>query len=82
MVFEYFFIDHLFSVIAAAIQGDVDCVDYLSHLVTPLPLMYECLEGLAHRIVHLIVVKDVPPPSSPYLISPVRPASTAVLGPA
>jgi len=30
-VFKFFFIDKLFGVVAAAIQGDVDCEDHISH---------------------------------------------------
>jgi len=29
-----FFIGNHFGVVAAAIQGDVDCEDYISHLIT------------------------------------------------
>jgi len=30
-IFVYFFIGDHFGVVAAAIYGDVDCVDYISH---------------------------------------------------
>jgi hypothetical protein len=36
IVFEEFFIGSLFGVVAAAIQGNVDCVDYISNLIVPL----------------------------------------------
>jgi hypothetical protein len=32
-IFKLFFIHKLFGVVTAAIQGNVDCVDYISHLV-------------------------------------------------
>lgn len=31
VMFEYFFIRIEFGMVAAAIYGDVDCVDYISH---------------------------------------------------
>src|SRR6202051_4484733 len=49
MVFEYFFIDNLFAVLAAAIQGNVDCVDYISHsiVLSYVPaLVYQNLSAL------------------------------------
>jgi len=32
-IFMCFFIGNLFGVVAAAIQGNVDCEDYISHLI-------------------------------------------------
>jgi len=33
VVFHYPFIRNVFGVVAAAIQGNVDCEDYISHLI-------------------------------------------------
>jgi hypothetical protein len=34
-IFKCFFIDKLFGVVAAAIKGNVDGEDYISHLIVP-----------------------------------------------
>jgi hypothetical protein len=43
----YFFIGNHFGVVAAAIQGDIDCEDYISHLIVLPPFcvtsVYESL---------------------------------------
>jgi len=36
-VFMCFFISKLFGMVAAAIQGKVDCEDYISHLIVLTP---------------------------------------------
>jgi len=36
----------LFGVVAAAIQGNVDCEDYISHLSVLSSSMFQCYESL------------------------------------
>jgi hypothetical protein len=38
-IFKCFFIDKLFGVVAAAIKGNVDGEDYISHLIVPALLL-------------------------------------------
>src|SRR4029077_12949703 len=52
-IFKFFFIDKLFGVVAAAIYGNVDCEDYLSHLIVPDPFLMISDVGFPHRIVEL-----------------------------
>ena len=41
-IFMCFFISGLFSVVAAAIYGDVDCEDYISDLTVLTPFLFTC----------------------------------------
>jgi hypothetical protein len=38
-ILKCFFIDKLFGVVAAAIQGNVYCVDHVSHLIALIPFI-------------------------------------------
>src|SRR5260370_22193787 len=38
VVFHYLFIRNVFGVVAAAVEGNVDCEDYISHLIYTLPV--------------------------------------------
>ena len=44
--FAYFFITNCFGVVAAAIQSEVDCEDYISHLIVLPPLCTGAYESL------------------------------------
>jgi hypothetical protein len=41
--FKHFFIGNRFGVVAAAIQGSVDCEDYISHWIVLTSFRFQCL---------------------------------------
>ncbi len=43
IMFKYVVPTNSFGVVAAAIQGNVDCVDELSHFIVLTPFMNRCL---------------------------------------